>query len=183
MMKKLSEKINGRFVILALVILGIFIVVILPITSSLLAQKTNSALIPDTMIFYSPTMFYNLANIYGEQGIFAYVVSKYTLDIIWPLAYLFSLCVLLMHLYQITKRFAWSLSFPMIAFVLDMIENSLLVVLFLNHPKQINWLVYFASGFTLMKWFIIATCLVVMLMQLGKTRIIRMQKKEDIPND
>ncbi|MDD3107371.1 MAG: hypothetical protein PHP65_06210, partial [Bacilli bacterium] len=60
-MKKLSEKINGRFVILALVILGIFIVVILPITSSLLAQKTNSALIPDTMIFYSPTMFYNLA--------------------------------------------------------------------------------------------------------------------------
>ncbi|MGD9605583.1 MAG: hypothetical protein AB7V00_05490 [Bacilli bacterium] len=178
-MKKLFEKITGIWVIIALSILGIFLIFILPIYSGYLSKVLNTPLIPDTMIFYSPTILYNLASVYKEAGIEAYILSKYTLDIIWPLAYLFSLMIIMLHLYQILKQYRGALLLPILAFIFDILENISLIIVFSNYPNETGALGYLASAFTILKWFTLVFCLIFILIYLGRIRNIRLQKKED----
>ncbi|MGD9887430.1 MAG: hypothetical protein AB7T03_05690 [Bacilli bacterium] len=176
-MKKLLEKITSIWVIVAISVLVGFLIFVLPLVSNFLIRKLNTPIIPDTMIFYSPTILNNLAEVYLDEGIKAFILSKYTFDIIWPLAYLFSLTVIMGHLYNILKQFSHALWFPLIAFVSDITENILLVVFFNQYPTSTGILGYIASGFTALKWVMIALCLVFILIFIGKIRKNRLQKE------
>lgn len=176
-MRKLLEKITSIWVVIAISVLVVFLILVLPLVSGFLMRKLNTPIIPDTMIFYSPTILNNLAEVYLEEGIKAFILSKYTFDIIWPLAYLFSLTVIIGHLYNLLKQFSQALWFPLIAFLSDIAENILLVVFFSRYPASSGILGYIASGFTALKWVMIALCLVFILMFIGRIRKNRLQKE------
>ncbi|HNZ50885.1 MAG TPA: hypothetical protein PK087_03410 [Bacilli bacterium] len=182
-MKKIIASINRRMVIISLLLLAVFVIVILPIVNGVLLRKLHTALIPDMMIFYSPTILNNLAQIYGPEGIQVYIQSKYWFDIIWPLVYWFSLTVIIGHLCNMMKQKGIALFFPTLALLFDWGENTLLIIFFSRYPQSTGILAYVASVLTAGKWVSIALSLVFILMYLGRIRKKRLQKEEKNHNE
>jgi len=167
-MRKIINKINGIYVLVAFALMILFFALVFPFTNQLFEENANTRLIPDMLIFYSPTNLEELALIYGEAGRDYYILTKYTLDIVWPLVYTFSLAVILMYLFKSAKKFYFSLFLPMAVFAFDMLENITLSIVFSKYPTVIPALGYLASVFSTLKWVTVAVIMVFAMIMLGK---------------
>ncbi len=167
-MKKIINKINGIYVLAACVLMILFFALVFPFTNQLFEENANTRLIPDMLIFYSPTNLEELALIYGEAGRDYYILTKYTLDIVWPLCYTFSLAVILMYLFKTAKKYYFSVFLPIAAFAFDLLENITLSIVFSQYPTMIPALGYLASVFSTLKWVTIAAVMIFALIMLGK---------------
>jgi hypothetical protein len=167
-MRKIINKINGIYVLVAFILMILFFVLVFPFTNQLFEENANTRLIPDMLIFYSPTNLEELALIYGESGRDYYILTKYTLDIVWPLCYTLSLAVILMYLFKSAKKFYFSLFLPIAVFAFDMLENITLSIVFSKYPTMIPALGYMASVFSTLKWVTVAVIMVFALIMLGK---------------
>lgn len=88
--------------------------------------------------------FYERLNSFGEVGREMYLRFTYTVDILFPLAFLSFLILLILFISKkslITKRVSLRLLlFPLIWFFLDMLENSILFFLIYQFPIEHDFL-------------------------------------------
>ncbi|MEW9501119.1 hypothetical protein [Jeotgalibacillus marinus] len=141
----------------ALAIFTIFITIILPSEAETLAAKTSSNRSPDTTLFYSAEELYDIAEEYGDEGRAAYVHSRYTFDVVWPLAFTFFLTAGMSFFFRPLTFSKWKLInlLPIVGMLFDFLENTAASIVMLRFPSTTHVIALFTPFFTLQKWLFI----------------------------
>lgn len=130
-----------------------FLVVVLPAVSF---QASQMGLTPsiDTNFSFDPTMIYSIFTGYGESGRAFYLFQRWTFDFVWPMVYGFPIFFTL-RLWlgkvnsSLIKLFIY---LPLVAMLLDYLENITFSVIVLLYPSQWMVLAYLGVLISLLKW-------------------------------
>ncbi|HSG45057.1 MAG TPA: hypothetical protein VLA72_18060 [Anaerolineales bacterium] len=172
MLKTLSKKLyhlsSGYITILALVIFALVVAFVLPAQAQRAEVALGGADSPDTSFFYTSNDLYNMAEAYGADGRAAYIRTRFTFDLIFPLSYLFFLAT---SISWVMKRAVanpdsrWRLLnlFPVFGTLFDYLENISTSFVMANYPQQTFLFDTLAPIFTLVKWFFVNGSFVILL--------------------
>jgi hypothetical protein len=145
----------------ALVIFLLFSALILPAQSARAEAYANDAGSPDTSFFYSPDDLYEAAQAYGLQGRTAYVRSRFTFDLVWPLVYTLFLSTALSWVYGRASApdSRWQLAnvVPLLGTMFDYLENVSTSIVMLRYPDHTAVVDMLAPVFTSIKWVLIGS--------------------------
>jgi len=163
------------------IVLLFFIAVVLPyfsIQSEILSHSTFS---PDTAFFYTVTEFYQAMEWYGQDGRNAYILLRWTFDVVWPIVYTSFLVSASGALTKTKSRKTQLLvlSLPILSVFFDFFENILASINVGIYPIQIEFLVIFLEGISLLKWFFIGLTAFVLMYLLIQRFIAKKQVKHD----
>ncbi len=177
-LKRLSEQITKAIkpVHLALftLIFAAFIIWVLPNVSAATKIATGSNQAPDTAFFYTAQSLYQIAGEYGPAGRSYYIVSRFTFDIVWPIAYgLFLTAALaitfnppkpsstpklnhpnLSNLSNLLNRLSILNLLPLLGVAFDYLENISTAYTMYRYPNT-TLIAYLAPPFTAIKWVMI----------------------------
>jgi hypothetical protein len=111
---------------------------------------------PDTTIFYTPDELFSIADEYGTAGRKAYIRTRWTFDLIYPLVYVVFLTTGISWFYKITQanENLWQVLnlLPVLGGIFDYLENISTSLVMAAFPKRVLFLALSAPGFTLLKW-------------------------------
>jgi hypothetical protein len=120
------------------------------------ATRAGNAGSPDTSLYYSADDLYGMAEAYGDQGREAYVRTRFTFDLIWPLVYTTFLGTAISWVYAraFTPNSRWQQAnlAPVLGAVFDYLENLSTSLVMLRYPGQTAVVDMLAPLFTLVKW-------------------------------
>jgi len=150
---------RGPVTLAAFILFLLFTSLVMPKQAAQAETYSRDAGSPDMSFFYSADDLYRMADSYGEAGRAAYVRTRFTFDVIWPLVYLFFLGTAL----------SWSLAralpegnrwrmlnlFPVPGWLFDLLENISTSIVMLNYPRHTLALDSLTPIFTLIKWFFV----------------------------
>ncbi len=185
MFRSISAKIHQisttRAMIISLTIMVLFMVFVLPKQSENSSIETGSTRSPDTSFFYLPEELYQIANEYGPEGRQAYIKTRWTFDLIFPLVYVFFLSVGISWFSKsITgwKDF-WKNGnlFPLLAGLFDYLENGAATWVMNIYPDRLSGLAYLTSIFSLTKWAVISLAFLVLFIFAIGALVARQKKK------
>ncbi|TDQ42628.1 hypothetical protein [Aureibacillus halotolerans] len=161
------RRINGRIVLIAFLLFGFFILMVLPWISGLTDSLIGSGESPDSSFYYSATDLYDMADSYGEDGRQAYIILRWTFDIVWPLVYVFFLSALLSWFLQSvvpTNKLRLLNLLPVAGAMLDILENTGASIVMARYPERSNGIAEVTPFFTALKWsFLYASFFIVFL--------------------
>ncbi len=152
--------------LLAVIIFGGFLVWVLPQESQRSQAMTGDASAPDTQFWYSAEELYATAEAFGETGRSYYIRSRFTFDIIWPLAYWFFLtAALAFWLRHTAEHSPWRqlIVLPTAAMFLDFGENITVSLVMTRFPEPPGISGSLAPLFTASKWLVIALAFAVLI--------------------
>lgn len=132
-----------------------FLVLVLPAEAERSLAATGTSETPDTSYLYTAEDLERLAEEYGQEGRQHYVRSRYTFDIVWPLAYgaFLQASVLLASRRTMLGRLPTLIVFlPTITVVFDLLENTSAAIVMARWPDPTPLLPHAAPVFTFMKW-------------------------------
>jgi uncharacterized membrane protein YhaH (DUF805 family) len=136
-----------------------FLVFFLPRQAASSAEITGDQPSPDTSLIYSGEDLYSFAEAYGEPGRAHYIRSRFTFDLIFPLAYAaFLTAWISLALNRIRPRkAAWELLnlFPAAGMLFDYLENIATSAVMAAYPDRTPLFQTTAPLFTLIKWFFV----------------------------
>jgi hypothetical protein len=116
---------------------------------------------PDTELWYSPEYLHETAERFGPEGRRAYVTSRATFDIAWPIVYATSLTTVLTVLLRDRtpegSRRRMVNVLPWAAFAFDMAENAAVSTVMIRHPERTPVVERVAPVMTLAKWVAVGT--------------------------
>jgi len=164
MIEKISNWIqkisNGRVALVGLLIMIIFMIFVLPEQARNSLEITGSSSSPDTSFYYTPSDLYQIAEDYGISGRQAYIKSRWTFDLVFPLVYVLFLVTGISWLYIFinTRNKNWGLSnlLPILGGIFDYLENGATSFVMLIYPEKVNVLAQAAGILTLLKWIFIS---------------------------
>ena len=181
-LKRLSDRITKAIkpmhLALFTLIFAAFIIWVLPSVSAATKIATGSNQAPDTDFFYTAQSLYQIAGEYGPAGRSYYIVSRFTFDIVWPIAYgLFltaALAITFNHNLNTLNRSTLNLSLlnllPLFGVVFDYLENLSTAYTMFRYPST-TFIAYLAPPFTAIKWLLIygafAALILGLLLRLG----------------
>lgn len=161
---------KGWLVLILFVLDGFFSGYLLPLVQGML-QNGNSDIQPlDLMMFASPDKIFEMIGKYSEYGRPFYRNVELTVDIIYPIVYLFFFGLLLSWLLQ--RGFAPGHAMrkfnimPLGMWFFDLLENLTIVTLlsiFPSLPMALGWLLFL---FTAIKWLFAGITLVMIFVGL-----------------
>jgi hypothetical protein len=175
MWQRLSENIHraasGRVALAALVIFLLFGALVLPGQAALAEADGRGAGSPDTSFFYAAADLYELAEAYGADGRQAYIRSRFTFDLVFPLVYVFFLTAGISWLY----RRAWAEDSlwqranlaPLLGGLFDYLENGSTSLVMARYPAQTAVVDTLAGVFTLAKWLFVGGSFALLLVGVG----------------
>ena len=138
------------------VVFALFMALVLPAMAGGLSEITGVTRSPDTSFIYKAEELYAMAEAYGEDGRAYYIYTRFTFDIIWPLAYLLFLATSLSYLYKplVCQKKAWALVnlLPFAGALFDFLENSAASLVMYRYPLLTPVIAQLAPGFTFLKW-------------------------------
>jgi len=144
---------NVIILLLSVVVFALFITTILPAEAQQSSVETGSNRSPDSSFFYSVDDLYSMAKEYGEEGRAAYIYSRFTFDIIWPLAYTFFLTAALSFLFRpLSSNWRVLNLLPLTAMSLDFLENISASIVMMRYPSSTPFIAQLTPFFTLLKW-------------------------------
>lgn len=152
---------NGWVTLAALLIFLLFTALVLPGQSSKAVVETSGTGTPDLSFYYSGDELCQLAEAYGKVGRDAYVKTRFTFDLVWPVVYMCFLSTGISWIYQ--KSFAkdsilqQANLIPIFAAIFDYMENISTSVVMLRYPSPSILLANVAGVFTLVKWLLIVS--------------------------
>ncbi|MCU0444816.1 MAG: hypothetical protein MUE85_07840 [Microscillaceae bacterium] len=156
-MKSLIERnLSGKNVIISLVLANIVYGIMLGITIPAVLQYSGGKQIFDLLpTGYSPAYAHQLLNALGEKGRTAYLYQQIPFDLMYPLLFGISYCLLLAYILRKTNRwesgFYWVCIFPLIGGLSDYFENFCVIGLLTQYPNFSDNLVLMASFFSISK--------------------------------
>ena len=143
----------------ALAIFLAFSALVLPAQSAGAETYAGDAQSPDTSLFYSANDLYEAAEAYGEEGRAAYVRSRFTFDLIWPLVYALFLGTAISWISTrvLTPDSRWRLAnlLPILGALFDYLENISTSIVMLRYPAHTPLVDALAPILTLTKWVLI----------------------------
>ena len=154
-MKVLKKEIKWSWVILVTIGFVLFLSLVLPRVSAYTTKTIGDFPSPDTSFSYSAQDLYMMAKSYGLSGRDAYVFLRWTFDVLWPLVYTTFLVIWTMKLTSYIKGRRWIQSLyllPMIAMILDFIENTGATIVMIRYPKSSGVIAQITPLVTLLKW-------------------------------
>ena len=145
-----------------MVLIGFYLVFVLVLFPALGGDGKAAPL--DLMFSYSPHQAYQKIESYGPQIRHRYAISAMTLDVAYPLTYSLMFSVWLSLLLPPKSKTACSICMlPFAVLLLDLLENSGIVVMLLVFPKRLDMLATATSLATSLKWISAATVIILTL--------------------
>jgi hypothetical protein len=160
MSRRLSDWLRGvstRWVALAaLAVFLLFTALVLPRQSHRAAAASKGAGSPDTSFFYSASDLYRMAEAYGPEGRAAYVHTRATFDVAFPLVYTFFLVTAIswvfVRAFPPESRWQRANLAPLIGALFDLLENAAASLVMARYPAPTPVAAALAPAFTLLKW-------------------------------
>jgi len=174
MFKKLSDRFygwsKGWLVFVLFLLDGFFAGFLLPLIQGLMQGGQGGIQPLDLMFFATPAKLFDMINQYGEYGRPFYRNVELTVDIIYPIVYLFFFGLLISWLFK--RGFAVNSPMrkynimPLGAWFFDLLENIVIVTLLSIFPAQpiaLGWLLTLVSS---VKWLFAGTSILLILVGL-----------------
>jgi hypothetical protein len=169
MVRSFSEWIHkissGRVVLLTIFVMLLFVSIVLPNQAEKSLQETGSARSPDTSFFYQIDELYQIAEEYGEEGRQAYIRSRWTFDLLFPLVYTAFLTVGVSWFLNQSGDLpqVWRLSnlLPILGCGFDYLENGAASWLMAIYPEKLTGLAQATAALSLLKWVLIGMAFLV----------------------
>lgn len=156
--KWMFSKLTIKVMIVSIIIFVLFMIFVLPAVSSYMEEKAGNADSPDTSFIYTADDIYKMANSYGEDGRKAYLVMRFTFDLVWPIVYLFFMLAVLINLlknYEEKKRIRNLIYVPILGAVFDYLENIFAAVTVGRFPQKTPIVAEMTPIFTFIKWILL----------------------------
>jgi hypothetical protein len=171
MWKRISDwlhQVSNSWVALsALAIFLLFSALVLPGQAARAETYTKNAGSPDMSFYYSADDLYHMAEVYGKQGREAYVRTRFTFDLIFPLVYTMFLGTAISWVYgkafMPDSRWQRANLIPVLGALFDYLENLSTSLVMLRYPNQTGVVDVLAPVFTLAKWAFISGSFVLLL--------------------
>lgn len=158
---------SSKKLLLSSLLFVLSIIFLLPLMTTLMENIAGTAVTPDSDFFYDTSRLIEIKALYGPIGGDIYFKTRFTLDLLWPMVYLFfminSLGVLLDKLrLDWCRRFIMSL--PFIGVILDLMENIFCsIYMCLSQNVIISYSAVISSS---LKWLVILSILFIQAMLL-----------------
>lgn len=174
MLNNISEKFykwaNG-WVVLVLVALDMFFSgFVMPLMGGIMQDGTGLIQPLDLMFFATPDKIFDMIERYGESGRVFYRNIELTVDIVYPIVYLFAFGLLISWLFK--RGFAsnnsmrqWNIM-PIGMWFFDLLENLNIVTLLTLHPAEpiiLGWTLFIFSA---VKWLFAGASILLILLGL-----------------
>ena len=158
-MKKLSDilylKVTRKMVIISVVVFLLIVSAANPLVMRYMEENGGGGESPDTTFFYKADDLYDMAQSYGEDGRSAYILMRFTFDLVFPIAYLcflaFSATMLLKNLPKDSKLRILNI-LPFFAAFFDFTENTLAAVFMGTYPNSSNVVAQILPYASAVKW-------------------------------
>ena len=160
MLNNVSERFykwtKGWLVLILLVLDGFFSGFLLPLVQGIMQDGRGGVQPLDLMLFATPEKTYAMIERYGEFGRIFYRNVELTVDIVYPIVYLFFFGLLISWLFQ--RGFAPTSPMrkynimPLGAWFFDLLENIVIVILLSIFPSQPAGLAWLLTLLTTVKW-------------------------------
>jgi hypothetical protein len=185
-LKSISERFyhwNKGWVIIVLFLLDAFFSgFLLPLIQGMLQDGQGGIQPLDLMLFATPGKIFGMIERHGEYGRPFYRGVELTVDIVYPIVYLFFFGLLISWLFQ--RGFASNSPMrklniaPLGAWFFDLLENIVIVILlsiFPSKPTALAWILVLLST---VKWFFAGSSVLLILIGLIMAVRNRFKKKE-----
>jgi hypothetical protein len=186
MLNKISERFyqwnKGWLIFILLLLDAFFAGFLLPLIQGMMQGGKGGIQPLDLMLFATPEKIFNMINEYGEYGRPFYRNVELTVDIIYPIVYLFFFGLLISWLFQ--RGFAPNSPMrklnimPLGAWFFDLLENIVIVILlsiFPSQPAALAWILILLST---VKWFFAGASILLIL--IGFTMALKNGFKKQI---
>jgi hypothetical protein len=160
---KLSKYANFYTMLISIFVFFIFIFIVLPNEQARSFENTQVNISPDTNFFYTVDELYDIALRYGEQGRQYYIQSRFTFDIVWPLAYTSFLVMPSLYVFKHrSKKKQKLVYFSLFALIFDFLENIFVSIVMARYPNLTPGVAHLAPVFTMLKWITLSVAFVVL---------------------
>jgi len=185
MLRTISEKIHhislGWVALLSILIMVLFMIFVLPNQSERSLEVTGSSQSPDTSFFYTSEELYQMADDYGQEGRQAYIKSRWTFDLVFPLVYVSFLAVGISWFYRFLtdwKEF-WKFGnlLPILGGVFDYLENGAATWVMNIFPTRLAGLAQLTAFFSITKWILISLAFLVYFILGAGSLLARVKQK------
>ena len=175
LLKFIEKNISGKKVLSLFILTNLVYTFMLTVTIPKTMEFSNGMKLLDMMptgydLNYVSELFTSL----GENGRLTYLTNQIPVDMIYPLLFGLSYCLLLGYLLKkmnkLNSRYIYLCLIPIIAGIADYLENIGIITMLKNYPELTEFVVKITSSFSLIKsistsaFFIV---LIVMLIILG----------------
>lgn len=160
MLQKISSKFHawtkGWLVLVLLALDMFFMMIVMPVTGALMKSGTGLEQPLDLMFLATPDTMFAMIEIYGEFGRPFYRNIELTVDIIYPIIYLFAFGLTISWLFQ--RGFARDSkmqvlnTMPVGMWFFDLLENLGIVTMLTMWPSQPVAMAWLTMIFTTVKW-------------------------------
>ena len=174
MLNNLSDRFykwtKGWLVLIMLVLDGSFSGFLLPLIQGMMQDGQGGIQPLDLMLFATPEKVFSMIERYGEFGRPFYRNVELTIDIIYPVVYLFAFGLLISWLFQ--RGFAPQSKMMMLnvmpvgAWFFDLLENVNIVTMLSMYPAKPVALAWLLMALTTVKWAFAGASIVLMLVGL-----------------
>ena len=171
MVNKISERFyqwnKGWLIIILFVLDGFFAGFLLPLIQGMMQGGQGGIQPLDLMFFATPKKLFGMIEKYGEFNRPFYRSVELTVDIVYPIVYLFFFGLLISWLFQ--RGFAPTNPIrklnvmPLGAWFFDLLENIIIVILLSVFPSQPMALAWILFLFTTIKWFFAGASILLIL--------------------
>lgn len=168
------NRVNGRLASLFSLIFLAFILWVLPSVSQFSAELGLTQSI-DTSFGLSADRLWAIAEGYGPALRQAYLIQRWTFDLVFPLVYGGFLWVSGLYLLKVLKANAglkWTLILIPLGVLCDYLENSLVSLVFVLYPQRVFGLTELAVLMIPVKWFFVMSSML-LVSGLGVWAILR----------
>lgn len=168
---RLSSIARGWIVIATVVIFGLFSILVLPRVAAQSAARTSGAAQPDTSFIYSAADLYRMAEAFGPAGRQAYIVARWTFDLVFPVVYGIVLIAAIGWLagraFPVSSPWRLLNLTPVAGMAFDYLENITTSVVMARYPLRTPVVDLLAPVFTFIKWIFVGGSFVVLLVLAG----------------
>jgi hypothetical protein len=151
---------RGWLVLVTILVMVLFLVLVLPGQAEKSREETGSSRSPDTSLYYTPAQLYQIAQEYGQEGRQAYIKTRWTFDLIFPLVYTGFLAVGISWFYSRLPgwKATWGSSnlLPLLGGLFDYLENGAASWVMAIYPTRLAGLAQLTVFFTAGKWALIS---------------------------
>ena len=174
MFKNISERFyrwnKGWLIFILFLLDGFFSGFLLPLIQGMMQDDKGGVLPLDLMLFATPEKIFGMIQRYGEFNRPFYRNVELTVDIVYPIVYLFFFGLLISWLFQ--RGFAPNSPMrkfnimPLGAWFFDLLENVFIVTLLSVFPSQPTALAWILTVLSTIKWFFAGASILLILIGL-----------------
>ena len=156
LMELIKKKLIGKKIFLLFFLTNFVYALMLIITIPKVMTFSNGLKLLDMMpTGYNSDYINILFETLGEKGRYTYLYSQIPLDMIYPLLFGISYCLILAYflnkLNKLKSSFFYLCLLPLIAGIFDYLENIGIITMLINYPNNSQVLMKLTNSFTIIK--------------------------------